>query len=48
MALKTDWMRRTDWPETFAGAERNLLVRFTQYSRDVGRDLALAVEMAQE
>ncbi|KAH8686644.1 hypothetical protein GQ44DRAFT_631729, partial [Phaeosphaeriaceae sp. PMI808] len=30
MALNTNWMRRTQWAETFAGADRKLLVQLAQ------------------
>ncbi|KAF1939465.1 hypothetical protein EJ02DRAFT_497113 [Clathrospora elynae] len=30
MALNTNWMRRTGWAETFAGADRKLLVQLAQ------------------
>jgi hypothetical protein len=43
MALNTNWMRRTGWAETFAGADRKLLVQLAQIPRNIERDLALDV-----
>ena len=43
MALNTNWMRRTGWAETFAGADRKLLVQLAQIPRDAERNLALGV-----
>jgi hypothetical protein len=43
MALNTNWMRRTCWAETFAGADRKLLVQLAQIPRAAERDLALGV-----
>lgn len=43
MALNTNWMRRTSWAETFAGADRKLLVQLAQIPRDEERNLALGV-----
>jgi hypothetical protein len=43
MALNTNWMRRTGWAETFAGADRKLLVQLAQIPRNTERDLALDV-----
>jgi hypothetical protein len=43
MALNTNWMRRTGWAETFAGADRKLLVQLAQIPRDTQRSLALGV-----
>jgi hypothetical protein len=43
MALNTNWMRRTGWAETFAGADRKLLVQLAQIPRDEERNLALGI-----
>lgn len=43
MALNTNWMRRTGWAETFAGAERRLLVRLAQFPVAIAQDLHLGL-----
>jgi hypothetical protein len=43
MALNTNWMRRTGWAETFAGADRKVLVQLAQIPRDTEKNLALGV-----
>jgi hypothetical protein len=43
MALNTNWMRRNGWAETFAGADRKLLVQLAQIPRATEKDLALGV-----
>ena len=40
MALNTNWMRRTGWAQTFAGADRRLLVKLAQMPH-VRQDLFL-------
>ena len=40
IALNTNWMRRTGWAQTFAGADRRLLVKLAQMPH-VGQDLFL-------
>jgi hypothetical protein len=39
MALNTNWMRRTGWSETFAGADRKFLSQLAQIPRDTEKDL---------
>jgi hypothetical protein len=43
IALNTNWMQRTGWAETFASADRKLLVQLAQIPRDRERNLALSV-----
>lgn len=43
MALNTNWMRRNGWAETFAGADRKLLVQLAEIPRGTEKDLALGV-----
>jgi hypothetical protein len=43
VALNTNWMRRNGWAETFAGADRKLLVQLAQIPRNTEKDLALGV-----
>lgn len=42
MALKNNWMRRTNWATTYAGADRQLLVRLGQTPARTGNVLELA------
>jgi hypothetical protein len=41
MALNTNWIRRTGWAQTFAGADRKLLVKLAQISQVVEQSLFL-------
>lgn len=41
MAVNTNWMRRTGWNETFAGANRKLLVELVQMPRGRGQRINL-------
>jgi hypothetical protein len=41
MALNTNWMRRTGWAQTFAGADRKLLVRLAQMPQVADQGLFL-------
>ncbi|PVH90430.1 hypothetical protein DM02DRAFT_507982, partial [Periconia macrospinosa] len=41
MAVNTNWMRRTGWNETFAGANRKLLVELVQMPRGRGQCINL-------
>jgi hypothetical protein len=41
LALTTNWMRRTGWAETYAGADRRLLLQLAQLPAPNGHSLAL-------
>jgi hypothetical protein len=43
MALNTNWMRRTDWAETFDGADRNLLVQLAQIPHNTERNMTFGI-----
>jgi hypothetical protein len=41
IALNTNWMRRTGWAQTFAGADRKILVKLAQMPQVVEHDVFL-------
>ncbi|KAJ6267416.1 hypothetical protein PSV08DRAFT_229224 [Bipolaris maydis] len=43
MALNTNWMRRTQWAETFVGADRKLLVQLAQIPCGTGENLEIEI-----
>jgi hypothetical protein len=43
MALNTNWMRRTGWAETFAGADRKLLVQLAQIPHNTERNMTFGI-----
>jgi hypothetical protein len=43
MALNTNWMRRTGLAETFAGADRKLLVQLAQIPHNTERNMTFGI-----
>lgn len=48
LAFTSNWMRRTGWPDTFAGTDRCLLGRLTDVPAEEGHSIMLGLHRADE